>query len=35
MKQQQPVKYNSIPGGDDITRAILPNGVVVLTREKF
>ena len=35
MKQQQPVKYNSIPGGDDITRAILPNGVVVLTRENF
>ena len=26
---------NSLPGADDITRAVLPNGVTILTRSNF
>ena len=28
-------KVNSLPGPDDITRAVLPNGIVILVRSNF
>ncbi len=27
--------YHSLPGPDDITRVVLPNGITVLTRSNF
>src|SRR5512141_1598318 len=35
MPDTRPAARNALPGPDDITREVLPNGIVVLARENF
>jgi zinc protease len=35
MQQLRPSFWNSLPGPEDITRVVLPNGIIILTRSNF
>jgi zinc protease len=35
MSQMKPVNWKTLPGPEDITRVVLPNGMILLTRSNF